>query len=96
MAWNSNFRAYKVYWNSSMFNCLPVFCDLFHATTAELSSFHRVCEVFKTGTIYSWDLIEKVHELLVYFKQLLPKMTYESIAISYVKHKSGITISVTW
>lgn len=79
-----------------MFNCLSVFCDLFHATTAELSSFHRVCEVFKLEVFIPWDLIEKVCELLVYFKQLLPKMTYKSIAISYVKYKSGITISVTW
>ena len=46
-------RPIKCYRNSCMFNCLSVFCDLFHATTAELSSFHRVCEVFKTGSIYS-------------------------------------------
>lgn len=89
-------RPIKCYRNSRMFNCLSVFCDLFHATTAELSSFHRVCEVFKLEVFIPWDLIEKVCELLVYFKQLLPKMTYKSIAISYVKYKSGITISVTW
>lgn len=46
-------RPIKCYQNSCMFNWLSVFCDLFHATTAELSSFHRVCEVFKTGSIYS-------------------------------------------